>query len=346
MTFADLSVYFQRLEHTNSRLEMTDILSDLFVSAGVNEIGIICYLLLGRVAPRYEPIEFGFANKFMIRSIALATNSHIQEVQRVFAEVGDLGDTYAQLCRVSKDSSVDVSAVYESLYSMATMSGEGSQEKKIEHFAQLLRSLNSTSGKYAVRIPLSKLRLGFSDMTMIDALSWMISGDKSLRVSIERAYNVRSDIGYIARVVKEKGVEGLRAVSMEIGTPVIVCLCQRLKTADEMIEKMGTVAVEPKYDGTRVQIHFRRSKNNHTESKVISYSRNLENTTHMFPELSHIGESLVADRVILDSEAVGMDVVSGDIIPFQMTITRKRKHGIDDAMKKVPLKFFIYDILF
>lgn len=72
----------------------------------------------------------------------------------------------------------------------------------------------------------------------------------------------------------------------------------------------------------------------------------MENTTLMFPELANIGRQLHAHEVILDSEAVGMDPKTGKLIPFQETATRKRKHDIAESLLKVPLKFFVFDILY
>lgn len=66
----------------------------------------------------------------------------------------------------------------------------------------------------------------------------------------------------------------------------------------------------------------------------------------MFPELEKIGKQINADDVILDSEAVGVDPKTGRLVSFQETTTRKRKHDIAAATRNLPLKFFVFDILF
>lgn len=338
MTFTDLSKYLQKLEETASRNSMTEILSELFACAGKEEIGKLCYLLQGRVAPLYEPIEFGVGDKFMIRAIARAYEVDEDHVRKEFKKVGDVGIA-AEKFSDSHNHSLTVSDVFELLEGLARMGGEGSQEKKIEALAQLFSSVDALSARYLVRIPLDKLRLGFSDMTILDALSWMLAGDKSQRVRLEEVYNIRPDIGLLATQIKAHGIAGLSHVKAVVGAPILASLCQRLPTADEMIKKMGEVAVEPKYDGVRCQIHFQKSG-------VKTFSRNLENTTEMFPELQDIGKQLNAHDVILDSEAVGMDPNTGKLIPFQETSTRKRKHNIQASLLKVPLRFFVFDILY
>ena len=345
MDVSALSEYFKKLEATPSRNAMTETLADLFTHARGAEIGKICYLLLGRVVPLYEAVEFGVADKFMIRAIGQAYGVEASAVVALFKQVGDLGEA-AQICaqkHATPREKLSVSSVYNRLLALARESGEGSQEKKITMLAELLSSVDTLSARYLARIPLDKLRLGFSDMTMLDSLSWMQSGDKSLRGALEDAYNRRPDIGFIAETLKEKGPEGLTSIKAHVGAPILAALCQRIPTADEMIKKMGEVAVEPKYDGVRVQIHYEKSK---AGVKVSTYSRNLENTSAMFPELTGMGKEVNAQELVLDCEAVGIDRKNGKLIPFQETMTRKRKHGIEAASESVPLKFFVFDILY
>ncbi len=344
MTFSALSYYFSKLEQTPSRNTMTEILADLFRHASASEIGKICYLLQGRVVPLYEAVEFGVADKFIIRAIAQAYGTDIPHVTRIFKKVGDLGiaaeNLKSQISNLkSANQKLNIKEVYEKLYAITQASGEGSQEKKITILADLLASVDALSSRYIARIPVGKLRLGFSDMTILDGLSWMLTGTKSERSKLEESYNVRADIGFIAEAVKAHGIAGITRVKAKVGAPILASLCQRLPTADEMIKKMGRVAVEPKYDGVRAQIHFEKGK-------TQSFSRNLENTTAMFPELQSIGKQLHAHEVILDSEAVGMDPKTGKLIPFQETMTRKRKHNIELTRGNVPLKFFVFDILY
>lgn len=345
MLFFDLAQYFQKLENTPSRNTMTEILGDLFTHASPEEIGPLCYLLQGRVAPLYEATEFGVADKLMIRAIGKAYGVSDEDVLRAFKKHGDLGITaeeIAQSHRGNKNKAT-IQEVFTLLKSIAQCAGDGSQETKIRLLSELFMSSNALSVRYLARIPLDKLRLGFSDMTILDGLSWMLDGTKSMRDTLEAAYDVRPDLGYIASQVKEHGIQGVSHVHAVVGAPILAALCQRLPNADEMIKKMGEVDVEPKYDGVRTQIHLTRTK--HT-IMVRSFSRNLENTTAMYPELNSIVSQIDGDEVILDSEAVGYDETHDRLIPFQETMTRKRKYNIADVSQSIPLRFFVFDILY
>ncbi len=205
------------------------------------------------------------------------------------------------------------------------------------------------------------MRLGLGEKTILDALSWSEREDKTLRDPLERAYNSCPDIGYIAKVFLGEGRAGLEKVSVTVGRPVIPMLCQRIPTADELMEKMDSVYAEPKFDGTRVQVHLDRSKNSDQEEQTLfqnignekeqfllkAFTRNLEDVTLMFPDiLSAVAENTTVESLILDGEAVGYDPESGDYVPFQVTMQRKRKYGIKEKSSEIPLRYFVFDLLY
>src|SRR3989344_4359969 len=200
MQIQQLSSYFERIERTSLRNEITSLLSDLFSRASVKEIDKICYLTMGRLAPPYVGINFNIADKTMMKMIAFAYGVKEDEVKRAFSQKGDLGEVaefYARKKHTKKTPSPSMKEVYTLLLELATTSGTGSQDVKIQKFASLMKQLDPLSVRFVVRIPVGKLRLGFSDMTILDSLSWMVKKDKSFRKPLEDAYNISSDIGKI-----------------------------------------------------------------------------------------------------------------------------------------------------
>lgn len=364
MKFIELSRFLERIEKTTLRNEIMEILAELFAKSLNEEIDQIVYLSLGRLRPKFDRLEFNLAEKMVIRAVARMAKVSNEEVTRVYKEVGDLGEVVKRF-RVSKlkikSLELSVVEVYEKLFEIAKEEGQGSQERKVAKLSKLLSDLDELSAKYVTKIVMGKLRLGFSDKTILDALSYMESGDKSGRKKLDWTYQVSPDVGNIAMLTKKFGVSGVvDRVAVTYGVPVIPALAQRLKTADEMIEKMGKVMMEAKFDGTRVQIHYRKSKEKKLKTQnngmlfeekkqdfeVRTFTRNLDENSQMFPELQGIEKQISANEVILDAEAIGYDPKTGKLLPFQMTITRKRKHGITEAQKQVPLKFFVFDILY
>ena len=72
MKFSDLTQYFEELEKTSSRLSLIEILAELFKKTPAGEIEEIVYLIQGRLAPFFNPIEIGMAEKTVAVAIANA----------------------------------------------------------------------------------------------------------------------------------------------------------------------------------------------------------------------------------------------------------------------------------
>lgn len=345
MQLAELAQYLLKLEKTSSRLEITDILSALIKETKPAEIDKVIYLSLGILAPNYEGVILNLAEKMMIRVIAKAFNQDETKVWNLYKEKGDMGNTAEELDKGlgTKVKNLTVTEVYEKLKSIAEDTGTGSQDRKVEKMAELLRQIDSLSVRFIVRIPVGRLRLGFSEKTVIAALA-----DRDLRFEkeIEKAYNIRPDIGYIARLVKSNK---LQEAKPEIGVPVVPILCQRLNSPAEMIKKMGEVSVEPKFDGLRIFIHFKRSADPEISSGsdfIRIFTRNMNAIPlETFPELSEVGKYIKADEAILDSEGIGIDEKREMFLDFQKTIQRRRKHKVGEAANEIPLQFQVFDIL-
>lgn len=344
MKFRELASYLEKLEKTSSRNEITQILAEVFKKADKEGIDKVVYLLSGQLAPSYRGVVLNIAERMMLRIISRAYGTGPAEVKVAYKEKGDLGMVSEQLNKGDAKTAPTVLEVYERLWNVAMDVGQGSQERKIGKMARLLSELDPLSTRYVARIPVGRMRLGFSDMTILDALSVMLRGDKSARKEIEAAFNVTVDIGKIAKTVKEKKLAGLKGVQPEPGTPIRPSLAERLPSAEKILEKAGDkVFVEPKYDGFRTQVHIFSEGG---EKKVQIFSRNLENTTHMFPDLAEAARKIKVESAIFDGEAIGYDPKNQRFLPFQETVQRKRKHDVAEAAKKFPLKLFIFDILY
>ncbi|HEX6481651.1 MAG TPA: ATP-dependent DNA ligase [Ktedonobacteraceae bacterium] len=348
MEFAVLAQYFEKLEKTSSRLALITILSELFTSIEhPDEIEKVCYLVQGRVAPFYEALEMGMAEKTVARAIASAYNTTPEHVLSLYSTLGDLGLVAEQ---VSAEAGVaprilSVDDVFQGLKIIAQTSGKGAIEKRIALLTDLLKNVDSLSAKYLVRIPLGNLRMGIGDSTVLDALSRAKFHDTKHRKLLEGAYNKTSDLGLIARTLwqypgEQEAQNAVEHLDIQVGKPIRSELAERLPDAETIIARMGVVDAQYKYDGFRTQIH----KNG---QDVSIFSRNLENMSHMFPEIIEgTLKQVKADSVILDAEALAYNPASEEFLPFQETTRRRRKHNIEEVAQQIPLKAFVFDILY
>jgi DNA ligase 1 len=339
LKFSELAANLDLMEATSGRNELVRILSEVYGGCLVDELEPITYLIQGRLAPFFEPVEIGLGERLLITAISGAYSVSKEEVVKLNRQTGDLGVTAQRLAPTAHRDSPSVVEVHQRLSQIAAAGGAGSQQEKLDGFTRLLHDLDSTSAKHLVRITLGKMRLGIGDPTVLDALSLAKRGDRTLRPVLEAAYNRTSDLGLIARTLWNAGEAGLGALKVTAGHPLRPQLAERLPNPEAVIKKLGTVGVQPKYDGLRVQIH----KN---ADEVSIFSRNLESMTEMFPELVAAASSLKVESVILDGEAIAYNAESEEYVPFQETTARRRKEGIKEMAALVPMRAFVFDVMF
>lgn len=346
MDFVRVAEMFKKLEDITERLEMMTILSRLFKEASADEVPKIIYLLQGRVAAPYTGIEIGLGEKYVEEAIARAFGVERSVVEHLYKERGDLGLVAEQLATNKKQLTLfseplTLNRVFENFYRIATVSGPGAVETKIRLLVDILKDADPLSARYIVRIPIGRLRLGVGDATVLEALALAVFDDRKYREDLERAYNYISDLGKVAELLYTKGLEGIKNVKPIVGIPLRPALAQRASSLEEIIERMdGHCVAEAKYDGFRLQIHKRGDK-------VSIFSRRLENMTGIFPDItSAVLKQIEADEIIFEGEAIAYNEETGEFYPFQVTIQRKRKYGIDKAAEEYPLKLFAFDVIF
>lgn len=343
MTFKELSVYIEKIEKVSSRLTITEILAKLFRALTPQEYEKTVYLLLGRLTPKYKTLNFGMAEKMVIRAISMSLQIDIKEFTKEYKRIGDIGEvthTFKKEHSTIFEKTLGVLEVFTKLEKIANLAGTGSQDEKISKLSALIGELDPLSARYVVRIPLGVLRLGFSDMTILDALSWMEKGDKSIRPELQKAYHVHPDLGIIGRELKTSGMTSVRKIEPKLFTPILMMRAERLSSGIEIIKQIGACGVESKFDGFRLQIHKKGDE-------VRLYTRGLDDTTFMYPDIVEaVRNEVKAHEVIIEGEAIGYDAQTGNFLPFQETVQRKRKYDIEETARKIPLKLFAFELLY
>jgi DNA ligase-1 len=337
---------YEKIEGTTKRLEMTDYLVDLLKNTAPPLMNKVVYLTQGKLYPDFEGIEIGIAEKLAIRVVAKATGRSEREIEDDLKATGDLGETAQKFLENKRQVTffpqlLTVERVYETLDKIAKATGPGSIDQKISLLAGLLADAEPKEAKHIVRTVTGKLRLGIADMTVLDALAVAYGGGKDARPLLERAYNVSSDLGRVAKTIVEEGIEGLKRFSVSLEEPIRPMLAERLSSPKEILEKLGGKCIaEYKYDGERIQAHKKGGK-------IVLYSRRLENITSQYPDaVELISENISAEAAIVEAECVAVDLDTGEMKPFQELMHRRRKHGIKQAAKENPISLFVFDVLF
>jgi DNA ligase-1 len=335
---------FERMEQTSSRLALTDHLVALLKKTPPGIIDKVVYLIQGKLYPDYEGIELGLAERMAIRAIAGSSGKEQSEIERIYQKTGDLGDAAGEAMKSKSQSTLfsepmTVERVYSTFDRIARTMGSGSQETKLRMINSLLNDATAAEGRYIIKFVMGQLRLGIADYTVLDSLALAFTGDKSNRKVLENAYNVSSDLGTVARLLATKGLKAVKSIRITLFKPIRPMLAERITTAEEALERMeGRAAVEYKLDGERVQVHKGKDR-------VELFSRRLEKITSHYPDVAAAVKSIKSD-VILEGEVVAVNSETGEYLPFQELMHRRRKHGVEEAMENYPVVMNFFEVLY
>jgi DNA ligase-1 len=334
------------MESTTKRLELTQHLVELFEKTPEDVISKIVYLLQGKLRPDFEGIELGVAEKLAIRAIAKSSGIAVNKIEQEYRKTGDLGQAATKILEQKTQTTflvedISVERVYETLFKIAKLEGARSQDMKMKYISSLLNDATPLEASYILKILLGTLRLGVAENTVMDALAIAYTGSKDNRKALEHAYNVSSDLGKVAQTIAGKGLKGVEEFQIAMFNPIRPMLADRVKSEEESIEKMGEeFAAEYKLDGERVQLHVEGEK-------VVLFSRSLENISEYYPDIiEKIPKCLAADQVILEAEAVAINENTGEFLPFQELMHRRRKYKIEKAVSQYPITVNFFDVLF
>ena len=332
------------MEHTSSRIALTEHLVSLLKKTPPDIIDKVTYLIQGKLYPAYEGIEMGIAEKMVIRAIASSSGRDVLEIERIYQKTGDLGDATREVMKSKSQSTfysepMTVERVYSTFDKVARTTGAGSQEIKLRLISSLLNDAIATEGRYIIKFVMGQLRLGIADYTVLDALAIAFTGNKANRQVLENAYNVSSDLGSVAKLLASKGLQAVRSIKITLFKPIRPMLAERIKTAEEALERMESRAgVEYKLDGERVQVHKGRDK-------AELFSRRLEKITSHYPDVANAVMSIKSE-VILEGEVVAVNSETEEYLPFQELMHRRRKYGVEEAMENYPVVMNFFDVLY
>ncbi|MEX2348834.1 MAG: ATP-dependent DNA ligase [Nitrosopumilaceae archaeon] len=346
MKFSLIAETLKIMESTTKRLELTQHLVDLFKITPPEIISNVVYLLQGKLRPDHEGVEMGIAEKMAIKAISKSAGIPVRKIEHEYNEGGDLGQAASRILEQKKQTTfltepITVERVYDTLYKIAELKGARSQDMKMKYVSSLLNDASPIEAGFVLKIITGSLRLGIADYTLMDSLAIAFTGSKENREALEHAYNVSSDLGQVAAALAKGGIDAIKNFQVSVFSPVRPMLAERVKTADEAREKMGSeFAAEYKLDGERVQLHLQGER-------VVLYSRSLENITNYYPDIvENITKSINAREAILEAEAVAINEDSGEYLAFQELMHRRRKYKVAKAVLQYPITVNFFDVMF
>ena len=345
MRYEIVAEAYRDLERTSARLALIDRLAALVEATPAELLPTVCYLCEGLIAPEFAGVDLGLAEKLAIRAVATATGTTAEQAAASARTAGDLGLAAEQLLTVTaadRAPGLLVTTVVDTLHQIAAAEGPGSQGRKLDLLAGLLAQATPLEARYLLRLVTGGLRLGIGTPTILDALAQVYAGGRAARPVLERAYNICCDLGQVAAALVGGGVAAVEQIQVRPGNPVRAMLAQRLSDATEILAKLGgQCAAEYKYDGVRIQAHRT------ADGEIELFTRRLERVSTQFPDVVELlAAGLGPAEAIIEGEVVAFDPAAGELRPFGEVMTRRRKHGIAEAVLDVPVGLFCFELLF
>jgi DNA ligase-1 len=354
MEYYMLADVYEELESISAKLEKTHILAKLFSETPSEELPRVVLLVQGLVFPKFTGLELGIAEQMVIKATSKATGFSPVDIEKKFKKRGDLG-LVAEECIKSRKQvtllkrKLTAKIVFENLQKLAYVTGSGSQEIKLNLIAELIVSTNPKEARYIIRTVLQELRIGVAEGIIRDAIveAFLLKKEmdkeekNEMFDAVEYAWNIVSDFGEVAKIAKEKGLDGLRKVKIKLGKPIQVMLGEKAESIKDVIKEFGKVAAEYKYDGMRAQIQKK-------DEKIWIFTRRLEEVTKQFPDLVDLcRKGLKSKECILEGEVLGVDPKNGKLLPFQNLSQRiQRKYDIEKTIKKIPIQIHFFDVVY
>ena len=346
MEFSIIAEIFERMEDTTKRIELTNLLVELLKKTPKKIIPNAVYLLQGIIRPNFEGVELGVAEKLAIRAISKSSGLSIKKIEEDYKKCGDLGLTASNILKLKTQTTftaekITLERIYETLFRIAKLGGKGSQDLKMKYISSLLNDATPLEAKFVLKILLGTLRLGIAENTIMDALAIAFTGKKENREQIENAYNVSSDLGKVSLLIATDGIDEIKKFKISLFSPIRPMLADRVKSEKEAIKKMSEIfAAEYKLDGERVQIHKQANE-------VVLFSRRLENITQYYPDIvENVKKSLSVNEGVFEAEIVPVNENTGEFLPFQELMHRRRKYKLEKAISQYPITVNFFDVLY
>jgi DNA ligase-1 len=228
-----------------------------------------------------------------------------------------------------------VAEVDAAFSAIATQSGAGSSTRRTALLHDLLARATGPERHFLVRLIAGELRQGALAGVMEEAVAAAAHVPVD---AVRRAAMMNGDLAPVAHAALTEGGAGLERFRLELFRPVQPMLAQPAADLDEALARHGTLALEYKLDGARVQVHK-------VDDTVRVFTRGLNEVTAAVPELIERVRALPARALVLDGEVLALKP-DGTPHPFQVTMRRfGRRLDVERTRAELPLTPFFFDLL-
>ena len=236
-------------------------------------------------------------------------------------------------------AAVTVADVDAGLSRIARISGSGSGAARQAAVTALFERLTDDEQDYLRSLITGQVRQGALDGVMLAAVAQAADVPE---FAVRRAAMLAGHTGPVAQAALSGGVAALEEIGLEVGRPLRPMLAASAPDVaaawEQVADADGQAFVDGKLDGIRLQAH-------RDGDDVRLFTRSLDDITDRLPEVVEAVLGLPARRLVVDGEAIALDV-QGRPRPFQETASRTMSSlGTDTLRERVPVTPYFFDLL-
>jgi DNA ligase-1 len=335
MKFSELAKVYERISQAKGDPARVRLLAELFRKADRPTLEAAAHFTLSEVVDPQLSDRLS-TGPGTIRSV-LARMFHLDaaEIDEEVKRTGDMSGVVAAHVRGADTLAVD------KLWRRMNRAVRGDEDRSalVEY---VFRNTRPLGAKYFTRMILNQMRIGAGLGTTARALSAAFGVDAE---EVEHLYAMTNDIGLVASQAR-KGEKALERAGLTLFRPYQFMNAQKVDDPREIFEKLKgkQIIFEVKYDGARLQIHFKRGR----PPEIRFYSRRLNDDSRAMPDLAAaLRKAWKGGDAIIEGEAVAFDPALKEKQPFQSVLMRLgRVHEIEEKAREIPLVLYLFELVY
>jgi DNA ligase-1 len=366
-SFHDFSLICQSLGQTSSRLQIAQLADDFLSRLRVDEAAIAARFMVGRALPQGEEKRLQVSGRAVWRVASELVPEDEGRGEEIFSAATDFGEAIEILLRERADEpapTLTLEEVQRQLAEISSIAGANARRRKLEVLRDLLVRATALEGKYLAKILIREMRHGMSEGLMLEAIARMAGRPIA---EIRRMHMLDSDVGHVVQRVHPQAADNSLAQaapetrsadrddphhasvvptqppaqpdSSMLPKPIRPMLAAPASSVAGAFAILGgSLALEYKLDGARVQIHCR-------PAAVNIFSRRMNEITQSLPEVVESMAQLRQRRAIFDGEVIAVGA-HGEALAFQEVMRRfGRVRGVERLRVAQPIRLFIFDLI-
>ena len=286
-------------------------------------------LLSGSPFAEWEQAVTSVGWATVARAASAVTGWDLETLGACARAIGDLGEAVGLLLprEPPPETGLTILEVDALLRDLARLRKAAEKQALLEG---LLRRCAPVEGRYLVKTLSGGLRVGADLATVEEAVA---SAFAASREAVARAHRDSGDIGETAEAARAGRLDEIR---FRLFHPIGFMLASPIEDPAEVEPELSLDAVEDKFDGIRAHAHK-------SGSRVILFSRTLDDVTAQFPEIA-LALAAAPGQFLLDGEIVAWKEDRVDSF-FRLQRRLGRKAPPSDLIAEIPVVFVAYDCL-